>query len=455
MADLPPRIAVIIPALDEAESIGKVLDELPHWIDQTIVVDNGSTDATAAVAAARGATVIHEPRRGYGRACLSGIEALGHVDVVVFMDADYSDDATEMPRLVEPILAGEADMVIGSRARGEVERGALTPQQRFGNALACALMRLIHGVRYTDLGPFRAISARGLRRLGMDDENFGWTIQMQLRAAAHRLKHLEVPVSYRRRIGRSKISGTVRGVIGAGTKIIATVFNELRPSVRRRHGHEPEAPERLIVFSRYPVAGRTKTRLIPALGEQGAADLHRAMAEHTLTQARRYARLRPCAVQVWYTGADDSAMRQWLGEDIAYHAQSDGDLGDRLNAAARAAGGERRLFIGTDCPGVTDGVLRAATEALDDTDIVLGPATDGGYYLIGVRADHPLPFDDIPWGTGDVLETTKQRCAELGLSVTLLEPLTDIDRPEDLKVWHAARHRPAAHPAIASTNFAT
>jgi len=447
MADLPPRIAVIIPALNEAASIGRVVDELPRGVAPVIVVDNGSTDATASVAAGRGATVVSEPRRGYGRACLTGVAALGHVDVVVFMDADHSDDPTEMPRLVDPILAGEADIVIGSRALGRVERGALTPQQRFGNALACALMRWIHGVRYTDLGPFRAVSARGLRQLGMDDENFGWTIQMQLRAAAHGLKHREAPVSYRRRIGRSKISGTVRGVIGAGTKIIATVFNELRPAVRRRHEAEPSPAQRLHLFTRYPVPGRTKTRLIPALGEQGAADLHRAMAEHTLKQTRRYARLRPCAVRIWYTGADESAMRRWLGEGVTYRAQPDGDLGDRLTAAARDAGDGPMVFIGADCPGVTDGVLRAAFEALDDADAVLGPATDGGYYLLGLRRSDPLPFHDIPWGAEDVFETTKQRCAELGLTVATLEPLADVDRPEDLKVWHAARRRPTAATA--------
>jgi len=448
MSDLPPRITVVIPALDEADSVGKVVEAIPRWVDRVIVVDNGSTDGTGAVAEAAGAEVVSEPRRGYGRACLRGIEALGHVDVVVFMDADYSDDPTEMPGLIDPILAGEADLVIGSRAVGEVERGALTPQQRFGNALACFLMRRLHGVRYTDLGPFRAISARGLRRLGMDDENFGWTIQMQLRAAMHRLAHLEIPASYRRRIGRSKISGTVRGVVGAGTKIIATVFNEMRPAVRRRHTREPSAPERLIVFSRYPVPGRAKTRLIPALGEEGAADLHRQMAEHTLAHARRYARLRHCEVQVWHAGADEAAMRQWLGEGPAYHAQPPGDLGARLAAAARAAGGTRQVFIGADCPGVTDGVLRAAFEALDDDDVVLGPATDGGYYLIGLRAGNPLPFRDVPWGTADVLETTKHRCAELGLTVALLETMSDVDRPEDLKVWHAARRRPASHPAM-------
>ena len=220
------RIAVVIPALNEEASIGKVLADLPDGVHEVVVVDNGSTDRTADVARAAGAHVIVESRRGYGAACLTGISTLSDPDIVVFLDADYSDHPDELSRVVAAILANEADMVIGSRVLGEAEPGSLSPVARFGNALSCALIRVIWGVRYTDLGPFRAIRFDALTRLRMDDRDYGWTVQMQARAARLRMRGVEVPVSYRRRIGRSKISGTVRGVIGAGTKILYTIAKE-------------------------------------------------------------------------------------------------------------------------------------------------------------------------------------------------------------------------------------
>ena len=297
-------IICIIPALNEEQSIGQVLAAIPAWVDRVIVVDNGSTDATAAIAVKHGAVVVSEPQRGYGAACLAGlrlatatvtsdplspsplgerarvwgpvehgranrIDALqaspvdapsvpsistdpltptlstaapgepgargpdsDHVglnhnaDIFVFLDADFSDDPGEMELLVAPILCGEAELVIGSRVLGKRERGALTPQQRFGNWLACTLMRWFWGTRYTDLGPFRAITRQALAQLKMDDRGYGWTVQMQIRAARLKLPIREVPVSYRKRIGQSKISGTIRGAIGAGTKILRVIFRE-------------------------------------------------------------------------------------------------------------------------------------------------------------------------------------------------------------------------------------
>jgi glycosyltransferase involved in cell wall biosynthesis len=191
-----------------------------------IVVDNGSTDRTAQVARAHGAQVVHEPHRGYGSACLAGMAALApDVTVVAFMDGDGSDDPADLPRLLEPIVRGDADMVLGSRVLGERETGALTPQQRFGNALATVLLRALHGARYSDLGPFRAIRREALDRLGMRDTSFGWTVEMQIKAARHGLRVQEIPVHYRkRRAGQSKISGTLRGTISAGAKITWTIF---------------------------------------------------------------------------------------------------------------------------------------------------------------------------------------------------------------------------------------
>jgi len=218
-------VAVIIPALNEEQAIGQVLAEIPPGaVADVIVVDNGSTDNTAAVARSAGARVVNEARRGYGSACLRGMAELRRPDAVVFLDGDHSDRPAELPSLVEPIAADRADLVIGSRTLGERERGALTPQQIWGNRLACFLLRLIYRYRATDLGPFRAIRYGSLLDLGMSDPDYGWTIEMQIKALKRGLRIEEVPVSYRRRVGESKISGTLRGTILAGYKIITTIF---------------------------------------------------------------------------------------------------------------------------------------------------------------------------------------------------------------------------------------
>lgn len=216
-------IAVVIPAFDEAGAIGKVIDGVPDWVDRTIVADNASQDGTAGIAEAHGAMVVHEPQSGYGAACLRGIAAASGHDIIVFMDGDYSDRGSEMHLLVDPIADDLADMVIGSRTLGAAEAGSLTPQQRWGNWLACSLIRLFWGARYTDLGPYRAIAADSLQSIDMQDRAFGWTVEMQLKAIQHGLRWREVPVSYFNRIGVSKISGTVRGTILAGHAIIGTI----------------------------------------------------------------------------------------------------------------------------------------------------------------------------------------------------------------------------------------
>ena len=233
------RIAVVIPALNEAPAIGMVLNALPAWLDAVVVADNGSTDGTAAIAAGHGAIVTEEPRRGYGRACLAGIKAVpDSTDILVFLDADFSDLPEQMDRLVDPILNGEADMVLGSRQPVDGKSSALTLQQKIGNDLACMLIRVIWGCRYEDLGPFRAIRFNSYTALGMADKNYGWTIEMQIKAVEQGIEIREVPVSYRPRIGQSKISGTVSGVVSAGVKILTVIATHAIRKIRKDMGRK-------------------------------------------------------------------------------------------------------------------------------------------------------------------------------------------------------------------------
>ena len=221
-------ISVIIPAFNEEKSIGHVLDDLPQGkLNEIIVVNNACTDNTADVAKSHGARVIEETRRGYGSACLKGISELNDPNIVVFIDGDYSDYPEELEKLVEPIKAGEADFVIGSRMILPDSRAVLLPQARYGNQLATFLIRLFFGYRFTDLGPFRAIRYASLKEIGVVDTNFGWTVEMQIKAVKHGLRIMEIPVRYRKRIGISKITGTVSGTIKAGIKIIYTIFKYL------------------------------------------------------------------------------------------------------------------------------------------------------------------------------------------------------------------------------------
>ncbi|EON77430.1 Glycosyltransferase [Lunatimonas lonarensis] len=224
----PPIVDVLIPAVDEEESIGKVIAEVPPFVRRIVVVNNGSRDRTAEVAAESGAWVVNEPKKGYGQACLTGITYLKQQevapDILVFLDGDYSDFPEQLFEVIHPILMEGKDLVIGSRALGTKEAGSMTFPQVFGNWLSITLMRWIYGTAYTDLGPFRAIRWQSLLELGMEDRSYGWTIEMQIKAAKKGMKAAEVPVNYRRRIGVSKVSGTVRGVFGAGYKILWTIW---------------------------------------------------------------------------------------------------------------------------------------------------------------------------------------------------------------------------------------
>lgn len=221
-------VDVVIPAFNEEASLPRVLAALPRdLVRRVVVADNNSRDRTAAVAAAGGAVVVPAPVQGYGSACLAALahlRASGPPAIVVFLDADFSDHPDELPSLIAPLLAGQADLTIGSRVLGNREKGALLPQARAGNLVACTLIRLLYGYRFTDLGPFRAITWPALEKLEMRDPNFGWTAEMQVKALRRGLRVAEVPVSYRKRIGTSKITGTLSGSVRAGYKILLTVF---------------------------------------------------------------------------------------------------------------------------------------------------------------------------------------------------------------------------------------
>ncbi|WP_136465934.1 glycosyltransferase family 2 protein [Flagellimonas onchidii] len=221
-------IKVIIPAVNEGDSIGKVVSELPDFVSEIIVVNNGSTDDTLENAQKAGATVLTENQRGYGFACLKGIDYIAkqskHPDIIVFIDGDYSDYPEELDKVVAPILEKDIDFVIGARKKSLREPGSMTPQQVFGNQLATFLMRLFFRAKFTDLGPFRAIKYDKLRALDMQDKTYGWTVEMQLKVLRKKMSYTEVPVRYKRRIGVSKVSGTIKGTIFAGIKILGWIF---------------------------------------------------------------------------------------------------------------------------------------------------------------------------------------------------------------------------------------
>ena len=220
------KISVVIPVLNEAKSIPLVLDAIPkRLVHEVVVVDNGSRDDSVTIARSRGAKVVHEPRRGYGRACLTGIRTLDQPDIVVFLDGDYSDFPEELPQLITPIIQGEADFVVGSRILGTWEKGSIQPQVLWRNRAACFLIKLFFKGRYTDVGPFRAVRYSVLEGFNMHQGSYGWNIEMQLKAAKQGVKTLEVPVRYRVRIGESKLSGSFRGSFVASLKTFWTILS--------------------------------------------------------------------------------------------------------------------------------------------------------------------------------------------------------------------------------------
>lgn len=228
------KLVVIIPAFNEEDSIASVIKDIPGFIDEIVVVNNGSRDRTSEIASNAGATVLTEIDKGYGAACLKGIDYIKNknYEIVVFLDGDFSDHPCEMELVLNPIIKDDYDLVIGSRLLGQREKGAMLPQAIFGNWLSCFLIRLFWGYRFSDLGPFRAITYCALQKLDMKDRNFGWTVEMQIKAAKQKLRAIEVPVSYRKRIGISKVTGTISGTVKASVKILWLIFMSLNKSFK-------------------------------------------------------------------------------------------------------------------------------------------------------------------------------------------------------------------------------
>jgi len=400
-------------------------------LHQIVVVDNGSVDGTAQVAREAGVSVVSEPRPGYGRACLAGLAALASlaaldpaVDIVAFMDADHADYPEDLPLVLDPIVRGEADLVIGSRVR-HAEPGSLTPQQRAGNRLACALIQRWFRQRYTDLGPCRAIRRDALERLAMRDQAFGWTVEMQAKAARARLRIAEVPVRYRRRIGRSKISGTVTGTILAGTAILSTI-------VRIAMQSERIGTRRVLLFLKDPQPGRVKTRLAQHIGDEGARQIYRACIELTLA---RLSPLHNDMVLCVDPPTAASHLSVWGGRTWTTWPQQGSDLGERLaqaTARAFAEGARAVIALGSDSPWIAPHDVEAACAALHDADVVLGPTDDGGYYLIGLSRPCPDLFRGIAWGASRVCAQTRETARALGLRTRLLREGYDVDHLTDV-----------------------
>ena len=288
-------------------------------------------------------------------------------------------------------------------------------------------------MRYTDLGPFRAIRTDALQSLRMDDPDFGWTVQMQARAALANLHHNEIPTNYAKRVGKSKISGTIAGSARAGATILRTLRNERRWS--------PAPRTRLAILAKLPRPGFTKTRLIPHLGPEQAAIIQHRLTTHTLRQAAATPHQVHLAAPP-HTTPDEaiSEARHLYGPWRAYKEQPQGDLGQRIKAAFRDAfdqGADRALVIGSDCPELTHADLQQASHALDHAPAVIGPAKDGGYWLMGItrESSHNLDmlFRDIPWSTSAVFQKTHQRLTEANLHPATLRTLSDVDQPEDLR----------------------
>jgi len=464
-------VTVIIPALNEEESIGQVLATIPAGaVGEILVVDGGSSDRTVAIAQGHGARVIHEPRRGYGRACAAGVDA-AQGDVVLFLDADGADDPAQIPDLLAPLHAGQADMVLGSRLAGKLAPGAMPWHQRSGNRLAAWLIRHLYGLPLTDLSPFRAVDRELLLGLNMEEMTYGWPTEMIVKAAQRGWRVFEIPTHYRPRIGgRSKISGTLRGSTLATYYILWTIFRHARTG--------PMGDPVVVIMAKQPVVGQTKTRLCPPLAPVEATALYEAMLRDTIELVSgldgvqtALAVTPPEAASTFFIqeGKRSDTLLEEGGKrsdtSIEQAGQPDGaivlpvagaDIGECLDRALGrllAAGHSRVIALNSDGPTLPVAYLQQAIARLDSADVVLGPSADGGYYLIGLKQPQPELFRDIEWSTERVTAQTLAKAKSLGLAVALLPPWYDVDTGADLDRLHRELATLPAHALSHTRHF--
>jgi rSAM/selenodomain-associated transferase 1 len=468
------RIAIVMPALNEEAAIGRhVRAVLEHSairalpIERLIVVDNGSDDATEAVARAAGAEVIPEPQRGYGAACLAGVRAAAGADIILLMDADGSDDPADAARIVRCVLNRYADLAVGSRARGVTERDALTLQQRMGNAVGALALRALYGAQVSDLGPLRAIRREALLQLEMCELSYGWSTEMLAKAARAGLRIHEETVAYHQRIaGKSKVGGTLRGSALASAHILRALsrYTHWRPSPTNAQAATDSRRQALFIIARPPIAGQTKTRLGARIGYDAAAALYSAFLRD-LDKRFVAAAAREGYDLFWYYAAprelDDARAKE------AFAAAPSGgrllpqvgeDFGQRLHhgfRVLRERGYERIVVIGSDSPQIPAEWVRSAFAELRDDDVVIGPARDGGYYLLGLHAESAPPdlFTGVQMSAPDTCARTIERTRRLNLSVAYTPRTFDVDEVDDLPLLRAALHTAPsrdADPASAS-----
>jgi len=439
-----PSVSVIIPALDEEHSIGAVIEAIPRDIvSEVIVVDGGSRDATREVAGERGARVLSEPLRGYGRACARGVSE-AHGEIVVFLDADGANDPQDIQALVAPIAEGRADLVLGSRlgpGRAAAARSAVMPaHQRLGNRLAALLIRVRHGVPVTDLSPFRAIRRTMLLALSIEDLTFGWPTEMIVNAARAGWRIIEVPVSCRPRSGgRSKVSGTLRGATLAAVHILGAILGPAGiGGPKAVGGPKPGTPTRrapvVVVMAKRPVPGKTKTRLCPPLTPLEAAELYEALLRDTIGLVSS---LRGIELAIAITPRTAvGQMGTFAPPGARILAVEGADIGECLVGAMGqlfSEGFTRVVAVNSDGPTLPAEYIERAVAMLTHSDVVLGPAEDGGYYLIGMRQTQPGLFTDIAWSSSRVAAQTLERAAALGLTVAQLPSWYDVDTPAELE----------------------
>lgn len=448
------RLAIVMPALNEEGAVGQQIAALRTYFAHSalpapriLVVDNGSSDGTARVARGAGAEVISEPRRGYGFACLAGARAASGADVVLFMDADGSDDLTGAAHVAEIVMRGDADLAIGSRVLGHVEAHALMPQQRAGNAVGALLLRRLYGVGVSDIGPTRAIRRDALLRFDMREMGYGWSVEMLAKAGRAGLRIHELPVDYHTRsAGKSKVSGTLRGTLLASQHILRTL-------VRYRHWRPAEAsggparncPRRaLFVVVRVPTCGMTKTRLGQGIGHKQATALYAAFVRDLGIRLTSAARRDGYDLYWFYTDPADrgtASLEHLLPPDSTLLPQAGADLGERLLHGFRslqARGYDKIAVLGSDSPHIPAAWVREAFDALTSDDVMIGPARDGGYYLLALRARREIDdlFTGISMSTPSVCAETVERASRLGRTIHLGRVTFDVDELDDLQTLY-------------------